>query len=132
MKNVSSERNFLDIMNFLYIFGKFFGLSCYSLSKGRIKYKVSFEITDFLQLIAFVAVYLTLIYYNLRDNLSLTNDPKNAIIFESIQQMLVMVSLLFLLGGIIQIVAMRQRFWEIANTLNGIDKEVGTFITKFQ
>lgn len=124
LKKMSSKRNFLDTINLLYILGKLFGLSCYSLSKGRIKCKVSFEICDFLQLVAFLAAYSTLIYYNYQNELNITNDAKNTIIFNSAQQILILVSLAFLVAGIIKTVLARHKFWEIANTLSDIDQQV--------
>lgn len=121
---MSSNRNFLDTMHFLYNVGKCYGLSCYSISKGRIKYRVSFEITDFLQLASFIAVYLTLIYYNCVNEWDITNDAKNSVIFNRGQQILIIISLALLVAGTFQIVLMRQQFWDIANLLHGIDNQV--------
>lgn len=111
-------------MNFLYNFGKFVGLSCYSLSKRKTKYKVSFEISNFMQFIAFITLYVVLIYYNLQNELNITNDAKNTIIFNSAQKILIVTSLAFLVGGTFKVVLLRHRFWKIANTLNEIDNQV--------
>jgi len=111
-------------MNFLYVLGKFVGLSCYRLTKGQTKYKVSFEMGNFLQFIAFIAFYSALIYYNVKNELNITNDAKNTIIFNSAQQILIVIALVFLVGGTLKGVLMRHRFWKIANMLNEIDNQV--------
>lgn len=106
----------------LYIFGKIFGFSCYSISKGRIEYKVSFGMSDFLQFFAFSGLFVILIYFNLQ--LELNDDANNTHIFNQAQQILITASLLFLVGGLFQVLLMRQRFWNIANMLNAIDNQV--------
>lgn len=120
---MNSKRSFFDTINFLYIFGKCFGISCYSISKGRMKYKVSFGMCDFIHFVSFSGLIVTLIYYNLQ--LELNNaDANNTRIFNQAQQILIICSLLFLLGGLFQILLMRQTFWDIANTFNEIDHQV--------
>lgn len=78
--------------------------------------------SDFFQFVAFCVIFSTLIYYNLR--LELNNVSNLTSIFNQAQQFLIICSLVFLLGGIAQILVMRERFWEIANALNGIDNQV--------
>lgn len=111
-------------MHFFYSFGKLFGLSCYSLSQQQLKYKVSFGVTDFFQLIAFNAMYITLIYWNWINEWNITNDEKDMVIFNSGQKVLILVSLLVLVPGTFQILLMRQHFCDIVNSLNGIDNQV--------
>lgn len=118
----SSKRSFLDTIHFLYIFGKCFGLSCYSIAKGRTKYKVSFGMSDLFHFAAFSGTFLTLIYYNLQ--LELNNDANNTFIFNQAQQLLITLSLIFLLSGIIRLLLARQSLWNIANTINEIDNRV--------
>lgn len=86
------------------------------------------KISDFVQFMTFVILYLVLIYYNFTEELSITKDPKSAIIFNNAHKMLIMVSLVFLLGGIIKIMIMRQKFWKIVNTLGGIDNQVNSML----
>lgn len=88
------------------------------------KYKVSFEITDLLQLIVFVGLYLTLTYYDTVIEWNITNDAKNTVIFNIGQQILVIVSLLLIVAGMFQNVLMRQVFCDFINSLNGIDNQV--------
>lgn len=122
--NMSSKRTFLDTIHFLYFVGKFFGVSCYSLSRGRSKYKVSFELTDFLQLALFIGVYSILIYVNSVNEWKITNDAKNTVIFNSGQQILNITALVLIAAGTLQIVFMRKTFWDIANSINEIDNQV--------
>lgn len=111
-------------MHFFYSFGKVFGLSCYTISKEQMEYKVSFGVTDFLQLIAFNAMYVSLIYWNWMNEWNITNDEKDMVIFNSGQKVLIIVSLLVVVAGTFQILLMRQHFCDIANSLNGIDNQV--------
>ncbi len=88
------------------------------------KFKVSFEIIDFLQLFLFVTVYTILIYLNFVTEWKIANDAKNAVIFNSGQRILVISALFSVLSGSIQLLWMRHLFCEIVNTLNGIDEQV--------
>lgn len=122
---MKAKRNFFDTIDFLYNLGKCFGLSCYSLMKNQQdKYEVSFEIFNFLQLFAFVALYVTMIYRNIINELKLTNGENNTVIFNTGQRILVLVSLWAVFATIVQILLMRQTFWEIVNSLHAIDNQV--------
>ncbi|KAJ6635316.1 hypothetical protein Bhyg_13901 [Pseudolycoriella hygida] len=83
--------------------------------------KVSFEISNSLQLIAFVAVYFTLLHYNCVNEWKMTNDARNTVIFNTGQQILAIVSLMFLVGATFQTLLMRKQFWNISNSLIDID-----------
>lgn len=119
---MSSKRTFLDSIFLLYTIGRCFGLSCYSISKGRIKYKVSIETKDFIKFVAFVTIFLMLAYLNLQ--LELNTDVNNTIIFNQAQQILLTFSLVFLIIGLFAILLLRQMYWNMANSLNEIDNEV--------
>lgn len=117
-----SERTFLDTIYFSYIFGKFFGLSCYSVSRRKTKYEVSFKISDFLHLIAYVGIFSILIYFNLQ--FELNDDENNTPIFNHAQRILLVLSLIYLIGGIFEDLFTRQNFWNVANTIDEVDKQV--------
>lgn len=123
------RKSFLGTIYFLYIVGKCFGISCYTISKGRTKYKVSFAMSDFLLFVAFVGALSTLIYYNLQ--LELNNDANNTRIFNQAQQIMIVCSLFCIMAGLVQVLLMRHRFWGIANALNGIDNQVNVSKAKF-
>lgn len=78
--------------------------------------------SDCIHFVSFSGVIVTLIYFNLQ--LELNADANNTRIFNQAQQILIILSLLFLLGGLFQILLMRQTFWDVANTLNEIDNQV--------
>lgn len=69
-------------------------------------------------------MYFVLIYFDYVNEWKITNDAKNTVIFNSGQQILTVLSLALLVAGTVQIVWMRQKIWDIANLLNGIDIQV--------
>lgn len=119
-----SKRTFLDTIHLLYFIGKFFGLSSYSISKNATKYKVSFGMSNLFLFVTFFAFHTILIYLNLQ--LELNSDENNTRIFNQAQQILITLSLAFLVGGVLEVLLTRQRFWNIANTLSEIDNQVQT------
>lgn len=119
---MNSRKSFFDTIRLLYIIGKFFGLSCYDISKERWKYKTSFRMSHFLHLVAYVGLLLTLLTLN--QQLQLNNDENNTRIFNQTQKVLIVMSLVFLSAGSLLVLLMRRNFWNIVNRLSVIDNQV--------
>lgn len=77
---------------------------------------------NFLQFVAYVGLLLILLYLNLQ--LELNNDENNTRIFNEAQKILIILTLGFLIVGIVVVLFMRKWLWNIVNRLNEIDNQV--------
>lgn len=119
---MTPKRSFSDTIYLLFIFGKVFGLSCYGVTKGSVKFKVSFNVSHFVQFLAFLGIILTLLYLNLQ--VGFNTDENNTQIFNKTQKIQMVASLFCVLGGYFQVLLMRQHFWDLVNTIQAIDRQV--------
>lgn len=121
----TKEHNFIRTAYRLFIIGKFFGVSCFTIKKDNIKNHKYTEATrcDVTMLFGFLTMLLFVAYENFVNPKNMSND-ENERIFNLTSQFIIGVSPIVCITAILRAFMDREKLWTVIFDMRSIDKRV--------